>query len=151
MANFAINPTRFFPALTNNEDGGPHRRARRTVIVSGDIEKTHEDHAIATCDEVQNLSLAETMQFLEQISHYVEIHARKDVHMFAPHPHGIGIFQFGSVCERDTLVVCSCFGQLIQWNSHDTDLARVLVSVMVDDPLEVPSSLEIKHGRDLDG
>ncbi|TVU25943.1 hypothetical protein EJB05_28466, partial [Eragrostis curvula] len=203
MANFAIDPTRYFPTLTSNEDGGPHRRARRTVVVSGDIEKTHEDHAIATCDEVQNLSPAQTMQFLQQISDFVEIHARKHVLSFAPHPHGIGIFQLGSACERDTLVltsphlvghlpvnfvkhdeapmnyrrspftrtcwvmmlgypldmkelkfidqVCSSFGQLLQWNSSDTNLARILVYVMIDDPLEVPRSLEIKHGRDLDG
>ncbi|TVU01684.1 hypothetical protein EJB05_52841, partial [Eragrostis curvula] len=202
MANFAIDPTRYFPSLTANEDGGPHRRARRTIVVSGDVNKTHEDHAIATCDEVQ-LNPAQTMHFLQQIRNYIEIQARKVVHFFAPHPHGIGIFQLGSACQRDTLVltsphwvgpyqvtfvkhdaapmnfrrssftrtcwvmllgypldmkelrfldqVCSCFGQLLQWNSDDNNPARVLVYVLVDDPLEIPRSIEIKHGRELDG
>ncbi|TVU34396.1 hypothetical protein EJB05_16228, partial [Eragrostis curvula] len=203
MANFSINPTRYFPSLTNNEDGGPHRRARRTVIISGDIEKKHEDHAIATCDEVPQLSPAQTIQFVNQIVECIEVHARKHVILAAPQPHGIGIFQLRNACERDILVVtnphwinnlpvnfvkhdevpmnyrrspftrtswimllgypldlkelkfldqvCACFGQLLQWNSDDDNLARVLAYVMIDDPLEVPRSIEIKHGRDLDG
>jgi len=47
MANFAIDPRRFFPSAMILEDGGQHRHARCTVCVSGGIVKRHEDYAIA--------------------------------------------------------------------------------------------------------
>ncbi|CAD6337415.1 unnamed protein product [Miscanthus lutarioriparius] len=50
MVNFAIDPRRFFPSVMILEDGGQHRRARRTVCVSGGIVKRHEDYAIAITD-----------------------------------------------------------------------------------------------------
>ncbi|TVU24840.1 hypothetical protein EJB05_27300, partial [Eragrostis curvula] len=203
MANFAINPTRFFPSLMQLEDGGQHRRARRVVYVAGEVEKNHKDHAIAVATDEVPMTPAQTLQYLHLIRDYVEIQARKHVHFCAPHPHGIGIFKFRDACQRDTLVVtsphwignryinfvkhdeapmnykrspftrtywimllgypldlkslrhldnvCAPFGQLLHWNSEDPSLSRVLVYVMVDDPLEVPRSLVIKKGRELDG
>ncbi|TVT96874.1 hypothetical protein EJB05_57902, partial [Eragrostis curvula] len=122
------------------------------------------------------LSPAQTIQFVNQIVEYIEVHARKHVILAALQPHGIGIFQLRNACERDILVVTNphwinnlpvnfvkhdevpmnyrsvrLLGQLLQWNSDDDNLARVLAYVMIDDPLEVPRSIEIKHGRDLDG
>jgi len=55
---------------------------------------------------------------------------------------------------KDPLIlkqVCSVFGQLLFWNSSDHSRARVLVKVMIDNPLEVPRSLLIKHGKELNG
>jgi hypothetical protein len=37
------------------------------------------------------------------------------------------------------------------WNNEDVSVARVLVKILVEDPLEVPRSLIIKMGRELDG
>jgi len=134
---------------------------------------------------------------------YIEIEVRKNVLYFAPHLHGVGIYQLRDPCQRDTLVVtsphwigghevrfvkhdetpmnvcnspytrkswllllgypldfkdplilkqvCSVFGQLLFWNSSDHSRARVLVKVMIDNPLEVPRSLVIKHGKELNG
>ncbi|KAK3160566.1 hypothetical protein QOZ80_1BG0061260 [Eleusine coracana subsp. coracana] len=47
--------------------------------------------------------------------------------------------------------VCSCFGQMLQWNPDDPNLARILVYVLVDNALDIPRSIAIKHGREADG
>jgi hypothetical protein len=47
--------------------------------------------------------------------------------------------------------VCAPFAKILYWNNEDVSLARVLVKVLVEDPLEVPRSLVIKMGRELDG
>ena len=47
--------------------------------------------------------------------------------------------------------VCGVMGQLLFWNSEDRSLARALVKVMIDNPLDVPRSLVIKHGKELGG
>ena len=143
------------------------------------------------------------LQLMYLTRDYIEIEVRKNVLYFAPHPHGVGIYQLCDPCQRDTLVVtsphwigghevrfvkhdetpmnvrnspytrkswllllgypldfkdplilkqvCSVFGQLLFWNSSDHSRARVLVKVMIDNPLEVPRSLVIKHGKELNG
>ena len=201
MANFAIDPRRFFPSVMILEDGGQHRRARRTVCVSGGIVKRHEDYAIAITEA--QLTPAQQLQLMHLTRDYIEIEVRKNVLYFAPHPNGVGIYQLRDPCQRDTLVVtsphwigghevrfvkhdetpmnvcnspytrkswllllgypldfkdplilkqvCSVFGQLLFWNSSDHSRARVLVKVMIDNPLEVPRSLVIKHGKELNG
>lgn len=183
------------------EHGGQHRRATHTVCVSEGIVKRHEDCAIAITEA--QLTPAQQLQLMHLIRDYIEIEVRKKVVYVAPHPHGVGIFQIGDPCQRDTLVVtsphwigghevrfvrhdetpinvrnspynrkswllllgypldfkdplilkqvCSVFGQLLFWNSGDHSLARVLVKVMIDNPLEVPCSLVIKHGKELNG
>lgn len=47
--------------------------------------------------------------------------------------------------------VYSVFGQLMFWNMEDRSLAHVLVNVLIDDPLDVPHSLVIKHGKEING
>lgn len=47
--------------------------------------------------------------------------------------------------------VCSSFGKLLHWHSSDRSLARVLVKVLIDNPLDIPRSVVIKLGRELDG
>ncbi|TVU10812.1 hypothetical protein EJB05_44364, partial [Eragrostis curvula] len=47
--------------------------------------------------------------------------------------------------------VVAPFAQLLSWNPADPSLARVMLKVLIDDPLEVPRSLVIKVGRELDG
>ncbi|TVU03252.1 hypothetical protein EJB05_51223, partial [Eragrostis curvula] len=201
MANFAINPSRFIPPDSPVEDGGLHRRGRRMIYVSGAPARKHEDYAIAITNE--QLTPAQTLQFMEEICNYIEIQRRKVVRVYSPHPHGVGIYRLGDACQRDTLVLTSPhfiglrqfnfvphdeapmnyrrsnfsrkawllllgypldfkemdifkqitapFGQLLYWNSVDRSLARVLIKVLIDDPLEVPRSIVIRIGRELDG
>jgi hypothetical protein len=46
---------------------------------------------------------------------------------------------------------CAPFARVLHWNSDDTSLSRVLLKVLIEDPLEVPRSLVIKLGREADG
>jgi hypothetical protein len=201
MANFAINPVRFTPGGMEIEDGGPHRRARRTVFISGQVVKKHESCLIAVTE--QDLTPAQNLQYMLEIREYIAVHLRKQVRFHSPHPHGISLYQLGDACQRDTLIalnphrvgqldfifckhdevpmnfrrspytreawllllgypldlkeihfveqVCAALGQMIMWHSRDTNIARLLVKVLIDDPLDVPKSLIIKHGRELDG
>ncbi|CAN6208615.1 unnamed protein product [Urochloa humidicola] len=201
MANFAVHPGRFTPGGMQIEDGGPHRRARRTIFLSGNVVKRHESCLIAVAEE--DLTQAQILQFMHEIRGYIQEQLRKQVRFHSPHPHGIALYQLEDACQRDTLIamnphrvgnldfnfhkhdeapmnfrrspytreawllllgypldlkeihfveqVCAGLGQLIQWHSADRNIARLLVKVMIDDPLEVPRSLIIKHGRELDG
>ncbi|CAO2141331.1 unnamed protein product [Urochloa humidicola] len=201
MSNFPVHPGHFTPGGMQLEDGGPNRRARRTVFLSGNVVKEHESCLIAVTEV--DLSPAQELQYLAEIRGYIEIQLRKRVRFHAPHPHGIGLFQHRDAYQRDTLIamnphmigpvevvfhkhdevpinfkrspytreawimllgypldlkkinfieqVCAALGQLIQWHSTDTNIARLLVKVLIDDPLDVPRSLIIKHGRELDG
>lgn len=72
------------------------------MYFSGAPTKKHEDMAIATTDE--DLSPAQRLAFLHEVRDYVAVEARKHVVSYSAHPHGIGIFQFLSTCDRDTLV-----------------------------------------------
>lgn len=47
--------------------------------------------------------------------------------------------------------VVAPFAQDFHWNTTDRSLARILVKCVVEDPLDVPRSLVIKRGRELDG
>ncbi|CAO2211854.1 unnamed protein product [Urochloa humidicola] len=201
MSNFPVHPGRFTPGGMQLEDGGPNRRARRTVFLSGNVVKKHESCLIAVTEV--DLSPAQELQYLAEIRDYIEIQLRKHVRFHAPHPHGIGLYQLRDACQRDTLIamnphmigpvevvfhkhdevpinfkrspytreawimllgypldlkeinfieqVSVALGQIIQWHSTYTNSARLLVKVLIDDPLEVPRSLIIKHGRELDG
>jgi hypothetical protein len=40
------------------------------------------------------------------------------------------------------------FCKVLYWNSEDPSLSRVLLKVLVEDPLEIPRSLVIKNGRE---
>jgi hypothetical protein len=54
--------------------------------------------------------------------------------------------------DATTLVeVCTPFARVLHWNSEDTSLSRVLLKVLVEDPLEVPRDVVIKMGRESDG
>ncbi|OEL13939.1 hypothetical protein BAE44_0025042 [Dichanthelium oligosanthes] len=201
MANFAIHPGRFTPEGVQLEDGGPNRRARWTVVLSGKIVKMHESCVIAVTKA--NLSLAQELQYLQEIRDYIEVQLRKQVRYHTPHRHDIGLYQLRDVCQRDTVIAmnphwigpllfnfvkhdeapknfkrapynreawimmlgfpldlrevhfieqaCAVFGQYLQWNGSDPNTARVLVKVLIDDLLEIPRSLILKHGRELDG
>jgi hypothetical protein len=46
---------------------------------------------------------------------------------------------------------CAPFAKVLYWNSEDPSLSRVLLKVLVEDPLEVPRSLVIKIGKESDG
>jgi hypothetical protein len=46
---------------------------------------------------------------------------------------------------------CAPFAKVLYWNSDDQSLSRVLLKVLVEDPLEVPRSLVISNGRESDG
>jgi hypothetical protein len=47
--------------------------------------------------------------------------------------------------------VCAPFAKVLHWNSEDNSLARILLKVLIDDPLEVPRSLIIKMGKEYEG
>lgn len=47
--------------------------------------------------------------------------------------------------------ICAPFAKVLHWNSKDPSLSRVLLKVLVEDPLEVLRSLVIKMGRESDG
>jgi hypothetical protein len=51
MANFVVDPNPYTPPSVFLEDGGPHRRARRVVYITGRAPKTHEDCVIAVANE----------------------------------------------------------------------------------------------------
>lgn len=102
MANCAINPLAFTPTWMFIEDGGPLRKARREVHISGRVQKKHEDYAIAISNE--QLTTAQKADFMHQIRPNVQHEVRKSILHCSLHPHGVGIFQFGDVCERDILV-----------------------------------------------
>ncbi|TVU28811.1 hypothetical protein EJB05_20344, partial [Eragrostis curvula] len=202
MANFAIAPHRYLQFGMHIEDGGPHRRARKTVCISGNPPPLrHEDCAFAVTEE--ELSANQMLQFMHEISDYIEVQVRKTVVFYSIHPHGVGIYRLRDACQRDTLIsmnphhigprffsfvkhdeaplnfrrspftrkswimllgypldykhesilkqVCAPFAQLLSWNPVDSSLARVMLKVMIHDPLEVPRSLAIKVGREMDG
>jgi hypothetical protein len=44
--------------------------------------------------------------------------------------------------------VCAPSAKDLHWNSEDPSLSRVLLKVLVEDPLEIPRSLIIKMGRE---
>jgi hypothetical protein len=69
MTNFAVDPLPFIPLSMTLEDGGPQRRARRTVFVSGSAPKMHEDCTIATTEG--DLSPAQQHQLIHDINHYI--------------------------------------------------------------------------------
>jgi hypothetical protein len=46
---------------------------------------------------------------------------------------------------------CAPFAHVLHWNYDDTSLSRVLLKVLIEYPLEVPRSLNIKLGREADG
>jgi hypothetical protein len=47
--------------------------------------------------------------------------------------------------------VCAPFAKLLHWNQEDTSFSRVLLKVLIEDPLEVPRSFVITLGRESDG
>jgi hypothetical protein len=42
---------------------------------------------------------------------------------------------------------CAPFARVLHWISDDTSLSRVLLKVLIEDPLKIPRSLIIKLGR----
>ncbi|GJN28066.1 hypothetical protein PR202_gb16147 [Eleusine coracana subsp. coracana] len=70
-ANFAINPSRFVPTGMFLEDGGPLWEPRTTANISGGVQKTHEEYAIAIIEE--QLSWHQKIQLMAQIRDYIEI------------------------------------------------------------------------------
>jgi hypothetical protein len=51
-----------------------------------------------------------------------------------------------------TLVeVCTPFAKVLHWNASYQSLSRVLLKLLVEDPLEIPKSVVIKFGRESDG
>jgi hypothetical protein len=45
---------------------------------------------------------------------------------------------------------CAPFAHVLHWNSDDGSTARVILKVLVEDPLEIPRSLVMKMGRESD-
>jgi hypothetical protein len=45
---------------------------------------------------------------------------------------------------------CAPFAKVLHWNSDDDSLSRVLLKVLVEDPLEIPRSIVMKLGRESD-
>jgi hypothetical protein len=74
MASFAIDPQPFMLPTLFLEDGSPHRRAQKTVYISGWPAKTHEDCAIAICEG--ELTVAQRHQLLHDINQHLthEVH-----------------------------------------------------------------------------
>jgi len=69
-------------------------------------------------------------------------------------PHSLELVGSYLLDLKDTNImkqVCGVMGQLLFCNSEGHSLARALVKVMIDNPLEVPRSLVIKHGKELGG
>jgi hypothetical protein len=200
MANFAVNPSPFFPPAMILEDGGPHRRARKEVFIRGGPSRSHEDCAIAVLQGAGDITPAQRHALLHEINLYIAVEVRLHVRNFIIHPHGVGMFKLRNPMQRDNLnphfiadrqitfhphdeapinfrrfsftrkcwilllgfpldfknsdiltQVCAPFAKILYWNNEDVSLARVLVKVLVEDPLEVPRSLVIKMGRELDG
>jgi hypothetical protein len=79
------------------EDEGPHRRARRTVFISGGPAKSHEDCAIAICEG--ELSVAQRHQLLHDINQHLTHEVHLQVRYFALHPHGVGIVRMRNACR----------------------------------------------------
>jgi hypothetical protein len=54
--------------------------------------------------------------------------------------------------DATTLVeVCTPFARVLHWNFEDSSLSRVLLKVLVEDPLEIPRDVVIKMGHESDG
>ncbi|CAD6239261.1 unnamed protein product [Miscanthus lutarioriparius] len=75
------------------------------------LASANNDQAMANCcasaiTEAQ-LTPAQQLQLMHLIRDYIEIEVRKKVVYFTPHPHGVGFFQLGDPCQRDTLVATS--------------------------------------------
>jgi hypothetical protein len=101
MANFAVDPNPYTPSVFL-EDGGPHRRARRVVYITGRALKTHEDCVIAVANE--ELTIEQLHQLLHTINHYIVQEVQLQVRFFALHPHVVGIFRLKTPVQRDTLL-----------------------------------------------
>ncbi|TVU19018.1 hypothetical protein EJB05_35141, partial [Eragrostis curvula] len=151
MANFPIAPRRFLQLGMHLEDGG----VRKNVVFY-----SYHPHGIGI------FRLRDACQ--------------RDT-LIALNPHHIGARQFDFVRHDEAPInfrrspfarkswimllgypldlkeepifrqVCAPFGQLLSWNPADQSLARVMLKVLIDDPLEVPRSLVIKIGREMDG
>jgi hypothetical protein len=54
--------------------------------------------------------------------------------------------------DSTTLVeVCAPFATVLHWNSEDASLSRVLLEVLLEDPLEILRGIVIKMGRESNG
>ncbi|KAG8099945.1 hypothetical protein GUJ93_ZPchr0013g37872 [Zizania palustris] len=201
MANFPANPLPFLPyGGVIRDGGGPLRRQRNFIALSGDLIKRHETFAIA--DHDGPLTPAQRIDLLIAIQHHLGVELRLQVARYCLHPLGVGLYKLGSEFERDAIInsppifiqgrlvrfvkhdealnckqspfaragwvmflgypldcktlpflqqVCASFGQLLFWHEADPSLARVLVKVLYKDDLDVPRSITVKHGDELDG
>ena len=75
------------------------------------LASANNDQAMANCCASAiteaRLTPAQQLQLMHLIRDYIEIEVRKKVVYFTPHPHGVGFFQLGDPCQRDTLVATS--------------------------------------------
>jgi hypothetical protein len=55
---------------------------------------------------------------------------------------------------KDSAILSQCcapFAKVVHWYADDPSLSRVLIKVIVEDPLDIPRSLIIKVGKESDG
>jgi hypothetical protein len=55
---------------------------------------------------------------------------------------------------KDSAILSQCytpFAKVVHWYADDPSLSRVLIKVIVEDPLDIPRSLIIKVGKEYDG
>jgi hypothetical protein len=102
MANFPVNPFRFVPEGLIIDDGPADRVVRSHVALPAEAPSYHGEYAIAVTDrqvaELERPALLSRLVDLLRFNHNVEVHSARSS------PFGIGLFRFGTVMTRDTIV-----------------------------------------------
>jgi hypothetical protein len=131
MANFPINPFRFLPDGMIVDDGPTNRVIRAFMALPAEPPAYHGEYAIAVADrEVADLerpALLNTLVTRMTYNHNI------DVQNVRSSPFGIGLFRFGSVLVRDTMVEGHGFqvdeATRVTFVRHDEALNRRLAPI----------------------
>jgi hypothetical protein len=131
MANFPINPFRFLPDGMIVDDGPTNRVIRAFMALPAEPPAYHGEYAIVVADrEVADL---ERPALLNTLVNRMRYNHNIDVQNVRSSPFGIGLFRFGSVLVRDTMVEGHGFqvdeATRVTFVRHDEALNRRLAPI----------------------
>ncbi|CAO2144477.1 unnamed protein product [Urochloa humidicola] len=104
MANFPCNPMLYMPMGQHVEDGWL-RPARTRVALGGEPPRRHEQYAIIRLQPEP--AQAQVIDLIQDLSEFLEDEFPVRVVSAFPSPLGLGLFQFESPVQRQTLLDAS--------------------------------------------
>jgi hypothetical protein len=103
MANFPADPRPFLPPEFITVDGDANRRTRARIHLALGQEIRRDDFVIAT-DVEGVVQPADFGMWVNRIRDYLQNHLRLHVLSCSDHPFGLGIFEMGSLLQKDRLI-----------------------------------------------